>query len=154
MLLFNIPIHREAFMTTIAYHHKSKIIAYDSMITMGNTVVSRNHNKKSVCERGWIWFFSGAEYEKSSFISDFSELSSPSIDFQCAAIVVKNDGVFIASVNDGLFILDPINENDSIGSGSGFALSAMKMGLSAREAVKHAASLDTCTGGIIRTYKI
>ena len=40
------------------------------------------------------------------------------------------------------------------GSGGPYAASAMKFGLDARAAVKHAMRFDTCTGGRIRTVKL
>ncbi|TQV82851.1 hypothetical protein [Aliikangiella coralliicola] len=44
-----------------------------------------------------------------------------------------------------------INDSFAVGSGAPLCLSALKLGLNAKEAVKHAASIDVYTGGRVRS---
>lgn len=60
----------------------------------------------------------------------------------------------VGCTTDGNFWKAAVEYNDSIGSGSDWALAAMDFGKSAKQAVKYAATRDSCTGGKIRVVKV
>lgn len=140
-------------MTTIAYHHKRKEIAYDGRIMRGDTIMSDTSEKMQ--ERDGVKFFlcgSTSDYDLlvSMYFGGKSELVP-----EANALVIDDGVVYrIGCQADGLFWKCKEECNDAIGSGWQFALSAMDFGRSAKEAVEYAATRDSCTGGKISTLRV
>ena len=141
-------------MTTIAYDHKNKIIAYDSRLTAGTLIVSDNHNKHRKCKRGWDWVISATEHDASQFIDLFSEQESANLSYDVDCVVVIDGLAFNAYVNDGMFKLCPLVHSECFGSGGRFALAALDFGYPAKDAIKYAMTRDSATGGKIRLLKL
>lgn len=143
-------------MTTLAY--KEGVIAVDSQATAGNLIVDDDYDKRVVTDHG-DFYFCGTPCDVDSFVTEYlTGNKQGSFNWECYAFYVdlNNDLYIITQDSDALFYADRCNPNKhySLGSGSSFALAAMDMGASAKEAVKMAKKRDTGTGGKIRTYKL
>lgn len=140
-------------MTTIAYHHERKEIAYDGRTTRGDTIM--NDNSEKMVEQGGVKFFlCGATCDHDILISMYFGEKSELVP-EANAIVIDGGLVYrIGCTADGVFWKCQQDCNDAIGSGWQFALSAMDFGRSAKQAVKYAATRDSCTGGRISVVRI
>ncbi|ANH98953.1 proteasome subunit beta [Pseudomonas koreensis] len=140
-------------MTTIAY--KDGVIAYDSQITSGNTIIYDDYQK---CHqvKGVRFFMSGKTCDYTALQDAyFGGVVTREVD--ASAIVADGEGLWCigAGIQEGFWkspiMLDSIY---AIGSGSDHAITAMDMGASAYEAVQMAAKRDTGTGGTIRAVTV
>lgn len=140
-------------MTTIAYSHKSREIAYDGRVTRDGAIM--NDCAEKMVERDGVRFFlcgATCDYELliSMYFGDKSE-TAPSAN----AIVVDGGVVYrIGCEIEGGFWKCAQDSDDAIGSGWQFALSAMDFGRNAQEAVEYAAKRDCYTGGKITMVKV
>ncbi len=135
-------------MTTIAY--KDNIIAYDSRSCKGNTIFDDDSDKH--VEEGGVHFFMCGDASKcGEFLSAYH--GEPN-DVEIEAFMIKDGKVYLCSVNDMGEFWSVRSKTWAIGSGSEFALAAMDLGKSAKDAVKVAMKRDTGTGGKIRTFKV
>lgn len=141
-------------MTTIAY--KDGVIAYDSRITVGGTIVDDEANKMTERD-GHVFFCTGSTPDCEALIEAYCgrKLSLATID--ASGIAVTEGVVYYIGWNqtDGLWksVVRPENVY-SIGSGSSHAQTAMDCGKSAHESVEMAKKRDTYTGGRVHTYKV
>lgn len=139
-------------MTTIAY--KDGVIACDGRATAGDMIVSDVTNKAWV--RGDVTFFGAGEVGalEQAFAAWPSKTNSDIGEWE--ALVSDEDGLWLCGC-DGETVFrishDPAVPY-AIGSGMPYALTAMDMGGTAKQAVKMAAKRDTGTGGKVRTYKV
>lgn len=140
-------------MTTIAYHHERKEIAYDGRTTRGDTIM--NDRSEKMVERGGVKFFlCGATCDYDLLIS-MCHGNKEDLVPDANAIVVDGGLVYrIGCTSDGVFWKCKQDCNDAIGSGWQFALSAMDFGRSAKQAVKYAATRDSCTGGKVSVVRV
>lgn len=139
-------------MTTIAY--KDGIIAYDSRVSAGRTIIYDDVDKKR--ERDGVFFFgTGSTSEINELIGAYF---GEEIVGECnAAAMVLHDGeLMIIGYSDGKVFKSPVYADKpyAIGSGEDHALTAFDMGATAYQAVEMAAKRDTGTGGKIRTLTI
>lgn len=141
-------------MTTIAY--KDGVIAYDSQITSGETIVDDDANK--MCERdGHVLFCTGATPDIEKLIELYCGRPQEAEDISANALAVTNGVIYFVGWNttDGLWkSVVAADKTYSIGSGSYHAWTAMDCGKSAVEAVELAKKRDTGTGGLVRSYKV
>lgn len=146
-------------MTTIAL--KDNHMASDGQVTLGNRIDSYNQRKVFEVE-GCLVGFAGRFSSALRFLDWFGErmrsisvqnmhpeviVSIPDnlVDEDFQAIVVYPDGdTYLFEGGDRAF---KINQPYSIGSGSDFAIAAMKAGNTAEEAINIAKDLDTHSGG-------
>jgi ATP-dependent protease HslVU (ClpYQ) peptidase subunit len=140
-------------MTTIAY--KDGVIACDSRITQGSSIVDDDFDKR-VIRDGVQFFFSGPTSDYENLIAAYfgAELRTP-----CDAAALVYDGAslqFIAAEDGKAFFKSPrrINNPCAIGSGADHALTAMDMGAEAAYAVEVAAKRDSATGGVVKVYRL
>ena len=142
-------------MTTIAYNHKDKQIAYDSRCTAADVIMTDALEKKFVIGDA-IYFMSGSTCDFELFFSEFKHGVKPSVDLDCYGICVINGVATFRAIdaNTGLFFESKREYNFTIGTGSRFALAAMDLGKSAKEAVEYAATRDIYTGGEIKVYQL
>ena len=140
-------------MTTIAYHHERKEIAYDGRTTRGDTIMN-DASEKMVERDGVKFFLCGATCDYELLISMYFGTSADLVP-EANALVIDGGVVYrIGCQTDGGFWRCKTDCNDAIGSGWQFALSAMDFGRSAKEAVEYAATRDSCTGGKISTLRV
>lgn len=139
-------------MTTIVYDHKNKQIAYDSRLTSGDLIVTDESVKHKENEKG-LWFFTGSKSDESQLM-ELVHNDKPEVTPNCSALLVK-DGVCYLVTFDGDYC--SVSDNDynfSIGSGGDFALAALDLGRTAKEAVEYAITRDKNSGGKVHVYDI
>jgi hypothetical protein len=140
-------------MTTIAYHHETRTIASDGRISNDGLIISDSTNKMTEVDGVKFWMC-GYTCDEELFIKMYLGGSSQLIP-GVSAIVYDNGKLFLVGVTDQCVMFKtPITTNRAIGSGSSFAMSAMKLGLNATEAVDHAKSLDIYTGGYVHVVNL
>ncbi|AHK11853.1 hypothetical protein S349_63 [Shewanella sp. phage 3/49] len=140
-------------MTTIAYNHESKQISCDSRSTRNNVIMS-DSCEKWISRDGVVFFLAGSPCDNELFIGMYFGAKSDVIP-EVTALVVDSGKVYRCGVGeDALMWKDLREHSDAIGSGWEFSLSAMDFGKSSHEAVEHAITRDSCSGGKIHTYDI
>lgn len=140
-------------MTTIAYHHATKTIAWDSRATSGNVIASDTDQKMTEINGVKFWL-SGSIADEGLLIDMYFGKSSEVIP-ETNAFAWDGDDLFLVGVNgDALLWKQPLRYDKALGSGGDFALSAMRLGLSAKEAVEHAKTLDCYTGGEVHVMEL
>lgn len=139
-------------MTTIVYDHKNKLIACDSRLTGGNLIVTDSVKKYKSNDDG-LWFFCGTKADESDLMA-LKHNDKPDIKPDCSALLVKDSKCHLVTFNGDYCSISENEYNHAIGSGGGFGLSALDLGLSAKEAVEHAITRDSASGGIVRVYDI
>jgi ATP-dependent protease HslVU (ClpYQ) peptidase subunit len=140
-------------MTTIAYHHESRTIASDGRITNSGLIISDSTNKMTEVEGVKFWMC-GSTCDEELFIKMYFGESSDLIP-EVSAIVYDNGKLLLVGVTDQCIMFKaPITTNRALGSGSSFAISAMKIGLNAKEAVEHAKCFDIYTGGDVNVVNL
>ena len=136
-------------MTTIAYNHKDKEIAVDSRKTKGNFIADDYHNKIRKT-RDATFILAGNEHEIDSVVEAWPEMIRAE---SCYGFVVV-DGVvkWISSsgLESGIMASNACEHNETAGSGSDYAIAAMDMGASAKQAVEMAIKRDVFSGGNIQ----
>lgn len=140
-------------MTTIAY--KDGVIAFDSRATAGDIILDDTYDKSLEYE-GARFFLAGAISDFQKFVECFIHDRKPPKDMDVCAFVLYDNNLWKASVdNMGLWKhkLD-ISKAYAIGNGEQFALAAMDLGKSAKDAISVAKKRDTKTGGQVRTFDI
>lgn len=140
-------------MTTVAY--ANGIIATDSQITRGDTI---EFGRKLFKVNGTIIALTGDVYAGRRFVqwyktADEDAQFSDGDDFECLLLSKK-----------GLFTIDrrltPIKVRlyrggfFAIGSGSGFALGALRNGADAVQAIKTACEFDVSTSGKVQSARL
>ncbi len=139
-------------MTTIVYDHKNKQIACDSRLTGGNLIVSDGYIKFKENERG-MWFFTGSKSDEEQLMS-LNHNDNPNVKPDASAFLVKDGKCFLVTFNGDYCSISENEYNHSIGSGGDFALSAIDLNKTAKEAVEYAKTRDTGTGGKVHVYDI
>ena len=140
-------------MTTIVYDHKNKQIACDSRATAMGMIKTDNVIK--FLKKGDImWFFCGNLGETNLLVNTFKELTTAPDNIDVSAYFVDNGAVYTASSDNGVYRSSLIEYNDSAGSGNEFAIAALDMGRSAKEAVEYAMTKDFYSGGKVHVYDI
>lgn len=140
-------------MTTIAYHHKSKTIAWDSRATSGNVIASDSDQKMVEVNGVKFWLCGSVADERLLIGMRFGEKSE--VIPEANAFALDGYELFLVGVNDeALLWKQPLRYDKALGSGGDFALSAMRLGLNAKEAVEHAKTLDCYTGGEVHVMEL
>lgn len=142
-------------MTTIAYHHIDKHIAYDSRCTSGGLILSDTFNKQVSTAKG-VYFMSGSTSDFADFCKEFENGKKASRPYDCCALYVEDRIVRLRAVDvdDTRFFESVRDFNFSLGTGQHLALAAMDLGKSAQAAVQYAATRDVYTGGQIKLFII
>ncbi len=148
-----ITVYKEGLlMTTIAYC--DNIIASDSLMCNGGTIVSDHYNKSMVRE--------GVYIAMCGVTSDMIQLVNAYFD-EAYKKIISIDGIaddhgrvyrIGIDKNNMFWKLEITGELCAIGSGSDHAWTAMDLGCSAADAVRMAIKRDTGTGGKIRTHRV
>ena len=143
-------------MTTIAYHHKSGVVACDGRTTQGS-YITHDEAKKWLSIGDDVWFFTGSVADRDAFVKYHSgELSgAPAHDIDCAAFIVVGGQCFESGLTkEGEAWRVLLDYNHATGSGRDHAVAAMDHGKGAIDAVKYAATRDMCTGGKISALDV
>lgn len=140
-------------MTTLAYNHKDRQIACDSRSSRGNTIISDQSKKFEIVD-GVIFFLCGSPCDYDIFIKMYFGEKSTEIP-ECNSFTVDNGVIYRCGVTEeGLFWKQKITNDDALGSGWQFALSAFDFGCNAKEAVEYAKTRDSGTGGKVYLYDV
>ena len=140
-------------MTTLAYDHNRQQIACDSRATaMG--MIKNNNTVKYLQKDNITWFFCGNSGETNLLVNTFKELTEAPANIDVSAYFVDKGSVYSACVDDGVYRSSLIEFNDSAGSGCEFAIAALDMGKTAKEAVEYAMTRDFYSGGKVHVYDI
>ena len=141
-------------MTTIAY--KDGVIAYDSRVTRGS-LIDHDDYEKLIHRQGHRFLFTGCGPDFAALIDEFLGVKAGDKPLDATGLVITNGRLcqIGRDVESGFWMDDVWAERPfAIGSGRDFALAAMDMGATAKEAVAAAARRDVYTGGTIRTVTI
>lgn len=138
-------------MTTIAY--KDGVIAWDSRLSRGGTILTDNYNKRYKVKDGWA-VFSGDTSTIKEYVSEYP--SPPKCGGEFNGMVVKENELRSVAFVDGILYFEIWDGSIPVayGSGQDHAFTAMDMGATAKEAVKMAMKRDKATGGRIRSMKV
>ncbi|MBY8106392.1 hypothetical protein KW456_04595 [Vibrio fluvialis] len=133
-------------MTTIAYHHESKTIAWDSRRVQGNSIKTDSANKHHVINGVTFWLAGSVPDYKKAIDIYFGEKFDGYLEVD--GIVLDGGEMFTIGFckQDG-FWKCPLNHNDAIGSGCDWAIAAMDFGKTPKQAIEYAKTRDCCTGG-------
>jgi hypothetical protein len=143
-------------MTTIAY--KDGIIAYDSQLTRGDMISRIDYDKKKETDN-YIFFLGGATCDYDDFI-EYIENDQAKRIVDCSGYIFDKQKrkLYACSIekreDDFVIIKTPIEKEttDAMGTGEQFAIAAMDMGSTAKEAIEYAITRCIYTGGNVRTY--
>lgn len=116
-------------------------------------ITSSEHDKK-VRVDGATFLYAGAISDVEKAIAAY--LSDTETDAQVEMFVVKEGAVTLVGFDAGKMFEDTVEygEHCALGSGRKYAIAAMDVGATAKEAVKIAAGRDVYTGGKIRTLRV
>lgn len=145
-------------MTTIAY--KDGIIAYDSQLTRGDMVIRIDYDKKKETAN-YLFFLGGASCDYEDFM-EYIENNEAKRIVDCSGYIFdkRERKLYIGSIEkreDEFFIVKtPVEKDmtDAFGTGEQFAIAAMDMGHTAKEAVAYASTRCIYTGGEIRIFSL
>lgn len=133
-------------MTTIACD--GTCIAGDGLITEGNTIHDRSCVKVFRLNHGGVVGMAGQPFFHATVLAYLNgETEALDLDGDFEALILLPNGECLCMDGKGRMYSQPAP--CATGSGTPFALAAMRCGQSARQAVEIAASLDTATGGTI-----
>lgn len=140
-------------MTTIAYKHETKTIAWDSRSTSDSVIMCDTDEK--MCEVDGVKFWlCGSIADEDLLIGMYFGEKSEVIP-EANALAYDGGHVYMVGVNeDAIMWKQRMTYSTALGSGSKFALSAMRLGLDAKEAVEHAKTLDCYTGGEVNVMRL
>lgn len=132
-------------MTTIAFD--GRVLAGDRQANWGGTPIPTRKVFKVRHPRhgAWIWGCSGSAAESTAFDRWAKGLGSPTALKGSVVLAVNEDGA-IWTMDEQLVWVRLDTDCWAIGSGTDYALGAMKAGASAKEAVEIASALDVHTG--------
>ncbi len=141
-------------MTTIVYDHKSKLIAVDGRSTDRGGVIASDKAKKSITNELGMWFLTGLVADHPDLVKlKHNDTCDPIPD--CSAILIKNGVAWLVGVGNEKFCShEKLEDNQSLGSGFKFALSALDFGKTAKEAVEYAITKDCYSGGKVRVFNL
>lgn len=143
-------------MTTIAYDHKNKKIAYDSRIATPDGVICSDDAVKVTHENGNHWFICGSVRDHQLLIDSFAGLVMINYEIDAYGFRVdKNGNVDICQLDErGNPTICPVDYSYALGSGFEFALAAMDFGKTAVEAVEYTKTRDSNTGGKVYEFDV
>lgn len=140
-------------MTTIAYNHKDKQIAWDSRSTNNGIIVEDTRQKMKIINGVRFWF-TGTISDQRAFINMYFGEKRGEFAPECNAYVYDNELFYCGVTDQGELWREPVDCNHASGSGGHFAMSGMVTGMSAPESVTHAKKLDIYSGGRVRVWKL
>lgn len=141
-------------MTTIAYKHDTKTIAWDSRSTNNGVIITDNERKMHKTDVG-IFIFTGIKADQERYVDFYRGNNKQEFIPECNAYLIEDGELFYTGISkEGEFWKERMDCNHASGSGGNFALSAMRLGLGAKEAVEHAKTLDCYSGGEVHVMEL
>lgn len=141
-------------MTTIAYDGKT--VACDGRESGGGIIFTDSVEKWRSTDEG-VFFGAGIPCDIEKLVQ-ISSLEVFDVAYEADLILIDNDrnAWVITQSEHGSVYKNRLNHLDSyaIGSGMPFALAAMDMGMTAKEAVEYAKTRDSHTGGKVSVFDI
>ena len=140
-------------MTTITY--KDRIVAYDSRAKAVESITSDNREKRFTINK--VYFcMCGAPSDFKVFFRVYFEGGEIESHLEAAGLAWDGVKLFHVGHANKHCYSSPLDLSEpwACGSGEDYAITAMDMGATAKEAIKWAMKRDTGTGGRIRTFKI
>ena len=136
-------------MTTIAIDHNT--ISADGLAVVNGKKVDPSF-KKLIKRDGVIYAMAG-RIEHCEILIDYLSNTSDELipDIEGNVIAIENGEVRIYWVNDGVLDSDKVVPPYAIGSGGEYAYSALRMGMTSKQAVKHAGEIDINTNTKVTT---
>lgn len=144
-------------MTTIAASSNEGVMAGDTLAVNESDIKTPcvKVYRSRGCLVGWAgdyyaghifleWFDRGAKRSARPSLSDVGDFS---------ALILDPDRAIFTCDSHCVLVQEPM-DFFAIGSGAAFAMSALYLGLSAKEAVQHAARFDLYTGGEITVERL
>ncbi len=143
-------------MTTIAYNHKDKEIAVDGRVTHGDTIQNDSATKTFRRDASTVFFMTGAACDWEDFVNEFCNGKKSSRWLDCSGVMSVDDNAHCVGFDreSETFFSSQLYGNYATGSGGDFALAAMDLGKTAREAVEYAATRNCKTGGLVTVTKL
>lgn len=141
-------------MTTIAY--RDGIIAYDSRVTRGS-LIDHDDYEKLIHRQGHQFLLSGSGPDFGALLDEYFGVAISDRPLDAHGLAITNGRLCLIGheAESGFWVDDVwLDRPFATGSGRDFALAAMDMGASAKQAVKVASRRDVYTGGKIRTLTI
>ena len=135
-------------MTTIAYHHESGTLAADGRLTRGALIVTDNADKFNIAQNGDILALAGDVSVCDALTESWPDV--PKKKGNCRGFAVVDGCVFYVNMYQSNITKHLCSCSDAVGSGEEYALAALDLGATAREAVEAAARRDIYTGGKVR----
>lgn len=141
-------------MTTIAYDHKNKTIAWDSRKTSSDNIIMNDNENKHV-EKDGVHFWLAGTAGDCEFLIDAYFTGHSEKELDCNVLAYDSGVIYMCGTNeDGSIFKDKIETNNAIGSGRKFALAAMDLGKSAKDAVEYVKTREIFTGGKVHSMKL
>ena len=141
-------------MTTVAYNYEDKEIAVDGRVTTGDLVSCDNYDKTRTRDDGLIFIVAGMVCDVDLLVESYPYGYEGMDELEAMALVIDDGKVYQCTLHDKKYHVTPITFNCCMGSGGDFALAAMDMGKTAKQAVKYAGTRDLCTGGKVKVIKV
>ena len=138
-------------MTTIVY--KDGVIAWDSRVTGGDTILCDSSNKCHIVGPLMFWC-AGTVGDFGEFFRAYLGDKKLTREVQVSAFVLDSGKLYVVGTEDLGIWRSEVLYPRAIGSGTDFALAAMDCGLDAKGALKIAAGRDVNTGGKLHSKKI
>jgi ATP-dependent protease HslVU (ClpYQ) peptidase subunit len=154
-------------MTTIAWDGKT--LAADGQETSENIISSLSAKKIITPQKNQKWSIRGEKVLAFASSGDACALLEISdhlsghlksdtlmrVGLEFEALVITKNEIFLVQKSEGKedICISSITGFWTLGSGCDFALSAMKMGKTAKEAVEHAITIDLYSGGEVQTFE-
>ncbi len=144
-------------MTTLVYSRKENVIAIDSRLTAGGIIQSDNFKKWVATESG-LYFMVGCVSDVEhmlDFIDSEEMLWDKDFDLE-VNIVSSTCEPLVFGIEAGVMFSEKLSmcEYKTFGSGAQFALAALDMGKTAKQAVEYAMTRDIYTGGKVVQYDL
>ena len=151
-------------MTTIAY--KDGILATDSRITKDGYISSDETVKLWDLREKELFYLhdrllaialAGSVSHFDWFLIYIQQSDFPTAEYknhEVAGLIVGEKAVYEIEKEQPYLVHYPLNARLAVGSGDHYAISAMNLGKTAIQAVKHAMKFDTCTGGPVQSINL
>jgi len=143
-------------MTTIAYSFEEGRISYDSRAS-GGTYIYNDDMDKSIKRGQYTFVLAGDCKDRETIVDAYLSVDKAIGDEICVSCLVidhKAKEVFNLLNIDEKIHEDLMDHDMTIGSGGMYAMAALDLGCSTKDAVKAAMKRDTATGGKIRSTKV
>tara|TARA_R110000782_G_scaffold270483_1_gene371828 strand:- start:32451 stop:32876 length:426 start_codon:yes stop_codon:yes gene_type:complete len=136
-------------MTTIAIDHNT--ISADGRTT-GNEIIQCDTTVKVNKRDGIIYAFSGSVTDAEILMDIvFEDAEIPDFHLNANVVTIADGDVVVHGCSEDGYKSWSVNLPYSLGSGSAYALAAMDLGKTSKEAVKYAMTRDIYSGGKIKT---